>query len=412
MSVNDLVHSVAGSRWPLARVKDHVALINGYPFSSDQFNPAVGVPLVRIRDIYSKHTEIRYAGEPVAEALIDNGDVLVGMDGEFNVAVWAGGRALLNQRVCCLRARSSINQRYLAYFLPLPLKVINDLTHSTTVKHLSSGDILSIRLPFPPVEQQSGIAAYLDRETAKIDEMLAAKERLLEILAEKRRALITHAVTRGLNPAVPMKSSGAEWLGDIPAHWQTERAKWLFRERDERSESGSEELLTVSHITGVTPRSEKDVTMFEADTMEGYKRCYPGDLVVNTLWAWMGAMGVSRHEGIVSPAYNVYVPSARLRPEYVEAICRTQMFADETRRFSKGVWSSRLRLYPEGLFSIEYPVPPLDEQIAISEHIARESRQTDDLRKALDRSVAILKERRSALIAAAVTGQLDVESAA
>lgn len=393
-------------------MKDHALLINGYPFASDQFNANVGMPLVRIRDIYSTQTEIRYAGEPIDAAIIDTGDVLVGMDGEFNVAVWAGGRALLNQRVCCLRTLPSLNQRFLAYFLPIPLSVINDLTHSTTVKHLSSGDILSIRMPFPTLRHQATIVAYLDRETAKIDKMIVAKERLLEILAEKRRALITHAVTRGLSFDVGVKDSGVEWLGPIPAHWQTERAKWLFRERDERSGEGDEELLTVSHITGVTPRSEKDVTMFEAETTEGYKRCYPGDLVVNTLWAWMGAMGVSKHEGIVSPAYNVYVPSGRLTPEYVEAVCRTQCFADETRRFSKGVWSSRLRLYPEGLFAIQYPVPPIEEQYAIVKHVAGETRRIDAVRKALEHSISVLRERRSALIAAAVTGQVDLESAA
>ena len=84
---------------------------------------------------------------------------------------------------------------------------------------------------------------------------------------------------------------------------EAERARWLFRERDERSDTGQEQLLTVSHLTGVTSRSEKNVSMFEAATTEGYKICLSGDLVINTLWAWMGAMGVAPEEGIVSPAY-------------------------------------------------------------------------------------------------------------
>jgi hypothetical protein len=123
---------------------------------------------------------------------------------------------------------------------------------------------------------------------------VAAKERVLDLLTEKRRALITRAITRGLDPRAPVRGSGIAWLGEIPAHWEIERARWLFRERDQRSETGEEELLTVSHLTGVTPRSEKDVNMFEAETTEGYKICLAGDLVINTLWAWMGAMGVSR----------------------------------------------------------------------------------------------------------------------
>ena len=170
---------------------------------------------------------------------------------------------------------------------------------------IPKSEIGTMRLPVPPLPQQRAIADYLDRETARLDALVAAKERVLGLLAEKRRALITRAVTRGLDPSVPLRDSGIPWLGEIPAHWETERARWLFRERDERSDTGGGELLTVSHLTGVTPRSEKDVNMFEAKTTEGYKICLSGDLVINTLWAWMGAMGVSPVDGIVSPAYNV-----------------------------------------------------------------------------------------------------------
>jgi type I restriction enzyme S subunit len=271
---------------------------------------------------------------------------------------------------------------------------------------LSSNALKAIRIPHPPSREQYAIAEFLDRETARIDELIAAKQRLLDILAEKRRALISHAVTKGLDPDVRLKDSRVEWLGRIPEHWETERAKRLFRERDERSKQGEEELLTVSHLTGVTPRSEKEVYMFEAETTEGYKVCYPGDLVVNTLWAWMGAMGVAPVHGLVSPAYNVYVPSERLDPLYVDALVRTSLFTSEITRYSKGVWSSRLRLYPEGLYTAHLPVPPLPEQQAIVAHIEAETARLDALRTAAERTIDLLKERRSALISAAVTGQI------
>jgi len=225
---------------------------------------------------------------------------------------------------------------------------------------------------------------------------------------EKHLALISHAVTRGLNPGVLFRDSGIPWLGQIPVHWETERARWLFKERDERSETGEEELLTVSHLTGVTPRSEKNVNMFEAETTEGYKLCYTGDLVINTLWAWMGAMGVAPLDGIASPAYNVYTPNKRLDPPYIDELVRIPVFAEEATRFSKGVWSSRLRLYPEGFFEIWMPVPPLEEQHAIVAHIKQETAKIDTMRKAIEKTLALSKERRAALIAAAVTGQIAV----
>jgi type I restriction enzyme S subunit len=217
---------------------------------------------------------------------------------------------------------------------------------------------------------------------------------------------------RGLNPAVSLRSSGIDWLGDIPVHWGVERSRWLFRERDERSETGVEEMLTVSHLTGVTPRAEKDVNMFEAESTVGYKLCFKGDLVINTLWAWMGAMGTARVDGIVSPAYNVYTPGPQLLQDYVDALVRIPIFAQEVTRYSKGVWSSRLRLYPEGFFETYWPVPPFDEQREIVSRIAIETAKIDRLRAATEESIALLKERRGALIAAALTGQINTPEAA
>ena len=289
---------------------------------------------------------------------------------------------------------------------------VNASVVQSTIQNFSAAKYAELRLPAPPLATQRAIADYLDRETGRLDALVAAKERVLGLLAEKRRALITRAVTRGLDPNVPLRDSSIPWLGKIPTHWETERARWLFRERDKRSETGEEELLTVSHLTGVTPRSEKDVSMFKAETTEGYKICLPGDLVINTLWAWMGAMGVSPVDGIVSPAYNVYEPEACLDPSYVDAFVRLSVFAQEVTRYSKGVWSSRLRLYPEGFYAVSLPVPPLSEQREIADYIADATAKLDALSFATERTITLLKERRAALIGAAVTGQIHVESAA
>lgn len=299
---------------------------------------------------------------------------------------------------------------YMHAFLYAGRLNIPAIKQTTGIQNLDTDVYFNLKVPFPPFSEQCIIADYLDHQTTKIDALIAAKEQLLELLAEKWRALITHAVSRGINPNASLRDSGIPWLGKIPTHWETERTKWLFIERDERSETGEEEMLTVSHITGVTPRSEKNVNMFEAETNEGYKVCYAGDLVINTLWAWMGAMGVSPMHGIVSPAYHIYTPGERLDPAYVDALVRIPVFAQEVIRFSKGVWSSRLRLYPEGLYEICLPVPPLDEQRAIVFHITMETKKLDALREAAERTIALSKERRAALISAAVTGKIKTPS--
>lgn len=264
----------------------------------------------------------------------------------------------------------------------------------------------------PSVDEQVAIVAYLDHELADIHELIAAQESLIEMLHEKRTALISQVVTRGLNPDAPMRDSSIEWLGEIPAHWEVRRNKSLFFEVDHRSITGEEELLTVSHLTGVTPRSEKNVNMFMAETLEDYKLCQSGDLVINTMWGWMGAMGIARQVGAISPSYNVYRPRnpSSINPTYFDVLYRTPRHIAEIKRNSVGVWESRLRIYPEVFLSLFSPLPPHDEQAAIAEYIASATHQIDVLVNECYKTIDILHERRAALITAAVTGQIDVRS--
>ena len=316
-----------------------------------------------------------------------------------------------NQSLSCIDSRQD-DSRFLYWWLTSIYRQIRGLASDDSRDGLNQEMVGSIPIPVVALETQNQIARYLDRETIRIDGLIAEKERMLGLLEEKRAALIIRVVTRGLDPGAPMRLAGQEWLGEIPAHWRIERAKNLFTERDERSHDGSEELLTVSHITGVTSRSEKDVYMFEADDKAGYKRCMPDDLAINTLWAWMGAMGISQLAGIVSPAYHVYTSKGQLLPEYIDLLCRSRPFVAEINRWSKGVWSSRLRLYPENFFEMRLPVPPQDEQREIVRAVEADQRKAVALRDALQQSIAIAKERRAALITAAVTGQIPLEEMA
>jgi type I restriction enzyme S subunit len=318
-----------------------------------------------------------------------------------------GGKGFGSSELFVIRPTTAERRFLFYYFQSTTFKQDGEasMTGAGGLKRVSPDVLRQHHLPFPSQDTQRLIADYLDRETARIDALIAEKERMLALLEEKRAALISRVVTRGLDPDAPLRPSGHEWLGEIPTHWRLERAKNLFTVRDERSDDGSEELLTVSHITGVTSRSEKDVYMFEADDKAGYKLCMPGDLAINTLWAWMGAMGISPLAGIVSPDYHVYTSKGDLVPEYVDLLCRSRPFVAEVGRWSKGVWSSRLRLYPENFFEMRLPVPPHDEQAAIVRAVEADQRKANALRESLQLSITLAKERRAALITAAVTGQ-------
>ncbi|MFN3890134.1 MAG: restriction endonuclease subunit S [Beijerinckiaceae bacterium] len=406
------VESLPG-QWRISKVKYIASYLNGYPFKPDDWAPE-GVPIVRIQDLTNTDNQPNfYNGTAPERYLLKDGDILISWSASLGVFVWQRGPAWLNQHIFKVSVDTSILERaYFPWVATWFIEQLKNYVHGSTMQHLTADAFGSFPVPIPPAEDQRRVEAFLQCETKQIDALIDAKQRLLNLLAEKRRAIVAEAVMRGLAVDAALRPSGIDWLGDIPAHWEIERARWLFTERDQRSETGEEEMLTVSHLTGVTPRSEKDVNMFEAESTAGYKLCFAGDLAINTLWAWMGAMGSARVDGIVSPAYNVYTPSPSLLPDYVDALVRIPVFAKEVTRYSKGVWSSRLRLYPEGFFETWWPVPPLDEQREIIRHIATQTSKIDRLRAATEHSITLLKERRGALIAAAVTGQIDITEAA
>jgi type I restriction enzyme S subunit len=213
----------------------------------------------------------------------------------------------------------------------------------------------------------------------------------------------------GLRPYAEMSSSGVDWLPALPNGWEIHRAKYSFREADDRSESGAEELLSVSHKTGVTPRSQKNITMFMAESYEGHKVCRPGDIVVNTMWAWMAAIGLSRHIGIVSPAYGIYRPrtAERFEPKFLDYLLRIEAYRAEYLRSSRGVTTSRLRLYPPDFLNIPFVQPPLDEQRLIVRFLDWHGAQTAKLVRAKKKIIALLNEQKQAIIHRAVTRGLD-----
>jgi type I restriction enzyme S subunit len=266
----------------------------------------------------------------------------------------------------------------------------------------------------PPPTEQAAIVRLLGWANGRLERAIRAKRKVIALLNEQKQAIIHRTVTRGLDASVPLKPSGVPWLGDIPQHWQVRRAKYLYREVDERSRGGSEELLSVSHITGVTPRSQKNITMFKAASYVGHKLCRPGDLVVNTMWAWMGALGVSTHAGIISPAYAVYRPR---RPEgivgiYMDGLLRSRPYVSNVICRSTGLRASRLRLYPEEFFRLPIIQPPADEQNRIVERVRAETAGLGTAVARLEREIELLHEYRTRLVADVVTGKLDVRAAA
>lgn len=212
-----------------------------------------------------------------------------------------------------------------------------------------------------------------------------------------------------LTPYPAYKDSGVPWLGEVPAHWEILRGKRVFKVIDIRSESGDEELLTVSSKDGVVPRSEKTVTMFKAESYVGHKLCWPGDLVINSLWAWMQGLGFSKYHGLVSSAYSVYRPKPEFTEytDYFHYLLRSAAYKWELQTRSKGVWLSRLQLSDQAFLEMPIIAPTPEEQSAIVRYLDYMDRRIRRYIHAKQKLIKLLEEQKQAIIHRAVTRGLD-----
>src|SRR5690554_1308905 len=204
------------------------------------------------------------------------------------------------------------------------------------------------------------------------------------------------------------KNSGVDWIGEIPQGWEVRRIKTLFKEINERSFDGSEDLLSVSQYTGVTKKSDKveeGDLLTNASTLEGYKIVRNGDLVSNIMLAWNGSLGFSQHDGITSPAYSIYRLKSKGEKQFFHYLFRTEKYKAEFKRQSSGVIESRLRLYSDDFFSIYSLLPPLSEQTAIAQFLDDKTAKIDQTIGIRQKEIGLLKERRQILIQQAVTGK-------
>lgn len=285
---------------------------------------------------------------------------------------------------------------------------------------INASDLVSIPVHVHDVSRQRAIADYLDRETARLDALVATKERVLGLLSEKRRALITRAVTRGLDPRAPLRDSRIPWLGEIPAHWMVVQLK--FASISLQTGPFGSQLHSEDYVTGGTPvvnPSHLSAGRIHADDRVAVDDATANRLAIHRLglgdivFARRGEMGRC---GVVE-AHNVGwlcgtgSLRARLRQDIADPYYLALVFT-ETRISDvltvQSVGSTMDNLNTEILGSCHVPIPPLADQRAIVGHIGRESAKLDAVCAATERTTQLLKERRAALIAAAVTGQLEV----
>lgn len=208
---------------------------------------------------------------------------------------------------------------------------------------------------------------------------------------------------QALTPYDDYKPSGLDWLGDIPSHWTLKKSKFLWREKEERSANGEEQLLSVSQYFGVVPKEDDS----RSESLEDYKVCKQNDLVINIMLAWMSGLGITAHDGIVSPAYCVYRQLEKHNPLYLNYLYRTPIYLAEFARRSLGIVPSRWRMYTEDFGQVLTLLPPRDEQDRIANFLDQKTAEIDEAIAKKQRLIELLKEQKAILINQAVTKGLN-----
>lgn len=331
-----------------------------------------------------------------------------------------GVPACVNQAVFAMSQPTFFDPRFVFYVLQASRDYLLSLASGGGQPNLNAAKIKDHQIPCPPLPEQRAIAAYLDRETARLDALTAALERLLGLLVEKRQALIARAVTRGLNPAAPLRASGVAWLGEIPAHWEVTRLKTVCESlqtgpfgtqlhAEDYVEDGTP-VINPAHLIDnkIVPDPKVSVNDWMAEYLAAHK-LEIGDIV----FARRGEVGRCGLVTEKEAGWLCGTGSLRARP-HKETIHSEYLIWLITNSFAStwlslmAVGTTMKNLNTEIIGELTIPLPPLAEQNQIANFIHQNTQRLDALQIALNSLKKLLDERRTALITAAVSGQIEV----
>jgi type I restriction enzyme S subunit len=342
-------------------------------------------------------------------------NIMLAWNGSMGVSRFAG---IASPAYCVYRLKDGARPWYYHELLRLPLYKGRIKTASTGVVEirlrLYSDDLGRIEAIQPPTEDQDAIVRFIDYANGRLERAIRAKRKVIALLHEQKQAIIHRAVTRGLDPTVPLQPSGIPWLGDIPKHWEVKRIKYLLREVDRRSTTGTEPLLSMRMHHGLVLFASHFTRPPQAASLVGFKIVRPGQFVVNRMQAGNGVIYASKLHGLVSPDYAVFDPIGEANMEFLGELFRSRKVRAKFRAESKGLGtgtSGFLRLYNDRLGAIHVALPPPEEQALILRGLADELSGMNATITRLEREIALLREYRTRLVADVVTGKLDVRRA-
>lgn len=414
--------------WSVTAIKRVCAVVGGSTPKSDQeaywdgdITWVTPADLSRLTgfEIHDSMRTITAEGlESCGTTMVPEGSVILSTRAPIG-SLGIAAKALCTNQGCKALVPNGPNSRLLAYLLTASNEALNVRGKGTTFLELSGDELGAFVVPLASVPEQTAIASFLDHETAKIDALVAEQEKLITLLQEKRQAVISHAVTKGLNPNAPMKDSGVEWLGEVPAHWEVAHLKrrcTLITDGahiSPETEGGAHFFVSTKDISddGI----DFDGALRTSPTSYAYMvktGCQPID--GDVLFSKDGTIGRTvvvrgNAEFVVASSLIIIRPQAdTLIPEFLNALCQSWVVRQQVDGFVKGAGLPRLSI--QNLLKIIGVFPPIQEQRDIVAYLAMHELKSSALAQEAESIIQLLQERRTALISAAVTGQIDVRN--
>lgn len=389
------------AHWRCLRLKRLAVICNGQDYK-DVADPIGEIPVMGSGGEFARASRPLFNGE----------SVLLGRKGTIDRPLYMKGPFWPVDTMFYSQIDEGADGRFVYYAaLNIPF---DRYSTNTALPSMTQEDLSSHLLAAPKKDEQSAIAAALDRETARIDALIAKKTRFIELLKEKRQALITDAVTKGIDPNVRRKDSGVAWIGEVPEHWEIVPSTWLFVESNERAHA-DDEHLSATQKYGVIPLAEyerlegRQVT-HAVKNLEQRKHVEVDNFVIS-MRSFEGGIERVRARGCVRSSYVVLLAEPAADVGFFTYLLKSSTYIQGLQATSSFVRDGQDLSYAN-FRQVKMPAPSISEQRVIAAHLDRGVSRIDALAAKTERSIALLKERRSALITAAVTGQIDLREEA
>lgn len=394
------------AHWEVVKIKYIARMRSGDSITANTIEETGLYPVYGANGFRGYTSEFTHEGEKI---LIGRQGALCGNINYSSGKFWASEHAIVVELTAKVRTR----------FVGELFRAMNFNQYSTAAAQPGIGvdQITNLTIPLPPLAEQEAIAAFLDRECARIDELVAAQQRMVALLREKRQAVIAHAVTRGLDPAVALRDSGVAWLGQVPAHWEVVRLKNCLKRNITDGPHTTPEFiadgipfLSVDGIQNGELSFEKCRYISSANHEEFKKKAFPkrDDILMGKAASTgkIARVKIDFEFSIWSPLALISLRDTYANVSFVEYWLKSSHSQFQIDQLC--TMNTQKNISMDEIPTIRLPLPPLAEQEAIAAFLDAECTRIDALISAAERAVVLLQERRSAVIAAAVTGQIRV----